>query len=69
MRVAWLVSIGAFLFLVFGLPLFIVLHAASGALFGLTILCLFAAIQYPVFLLIRRWLPPIHDDEQSARHP
>lgn len=62
LRFAWLLAVGAFLLMLFAVPLFGLMHAASSALLGLTILLFFTAVQYPIFLLIRRWLPTVDRD-------
>ena len=58
-RAAWIVAAGGFLLLLCAVPLFGLLHAASGALLGAMILLGLAALQYPLFLLVRRWLPTV----------
>lgn len=61
-RAAWVLAVGAFLLLIFAVPLLVFLNAASGALLGLAIAAGFVVLQLPVFLLIRRWLPRPHSD-------
>jgi hypothetical protein len=65
----WFLLLSPFLLLVLTVPVLFLLYAASGALFGLAILMALAAIQYPIFVLLRRHLPnPAEDPDDSKVH-
>ena len=57
LRLAWMVTVGAFTLFVLFVPLFFLLYAASGAILGILIIVSLAIMQIPFWILFYRWLP------------
>ncbi len=56
-KILWIAAAAFTAVILLGVPLIGVLHAAAGPVFGMVIIGALILVQWPVFVVLRRYLP------------